>query len=542
MYKKMLSDFSAGVNLACAPLQLGLDSQRTAWATGLNVEIFSTKGVCRQNGNSLVTTVPENRAVTSLFTFTLAANAARRRILYTTANGDFCEFNTETGVHRVMKSGLEPDIKCQYVEFLSGVAVCNGKNEPFYYKCDPDGISAEVCSMNTVANDGETPVIPCAMCAYKSRLWLAAGDTLYFSALGTFDDWETVNDAGFIANFHCDAAPVRALKPYKDYIAIYKRDLVYLLSGNSPADFAITPFADKGAASQNSVVTAANKQFFFSDALFTLEQTGILAQITLGSEASLNIKPALNGSSELLKTLKDNEGKAFASGGALDKNRLDDVFALPYERKNQLWFFVPTVNNSYINNIWIYDYLHSAWALRSLPQPTLCAASFGENIISGTEDGRILLEDSSMTFDGVPIVFEWKSPFLTLGNPNSRKLLDEFYFLISDTIDNNFIFRAYKDYDTLDAQDYEEIRVNNTQNLIWASDLHDGPQYLWAAENPDDNSADSVFGSRWATPCDTAQKAEVSGSCLAVQFCISGDRPEHNFALLALEYKEITPD
>lgn len=541
----MLSDFSAGVNLACAPLQLGLDSSRTPWAEGLNVEIFSTKGVCRQNGNSLITTVSKNGsgcAITSLFTFTPAANASRRRILYTTSDGRFCEYNTETGAHSVLKSDLKPDVKCLYCEFLSGVAVCNGVDEPFYYKCDPDGVSAEICSMNTVAKDGESPIIATALCAYKSRLWLASGDTIYFSALGTFNDWETVNDAGFISNFHCDAAPVKALKPYKDYIAIYKRDSVYLLSGSSPDDFAITPFADKGAASQNAVVTAANKQFFFSDALFTLEQTGILAQISLGSEASLNIKPALNGSSANLKTLKDSDGKAFASGGALDKNRLDEVHALPYEPKNQLWFFVPTLNNDYINNIWIYDWLHNAWTLRSLPQPTLCAASYGENIITATQDGRILLEDSSMTFDGVPIVFEWKSPFLTLGNPNSRKLLDEFYFLISDTTDNNFIFRAYKDYDTLDAQDYEEIRVDNLQNLIWASDLHEGPQFCWANENQDENAPDTIYGSRWATPCDTAQKAEVSGSCLAVQFCISGSRPEHNFALLALEYKEITPD
>ena len=545
MYKKMLSDFSAGVNLACAPLQLGLDAARTPWAQGLNVEIFNTRGVCRQNGNSLVTTVPQGvsgRAVTSLFTFTPAANSARRRILYTTSDGSFCEYNMETNAHTVLKSGLKSDVKCLYCEFLSGVAVCNGADEPFYYKCDPDGISAEICDMKTVAKDGKNPIIATALCAYKSRLWLAAGDTIYFSALGTFDDWETVNDAGFISNFHCDAAPVKALKPYKDYIAIYKRNFVYLLAGNSPDDFVITPFADKGAASQNAVVTAANKQFFFSDALFTLEQTGILAQIALGSEASLNIKPALNGSSACLKTLKDNNGNAFASGGALDKNRLDEVYALPYEPKNQLWFFVPTVNNDYVNNVWIYDRLHSAWTLRSLPQSTLCAASYGENIITATQDGRILLEDSSPTFDGVPIVFEWKSPFLTLGNPNSRKLIDEFYFLISDTIDNNFIFRAYKDYDTLDAQDYEEIRVDNLQNLIWASDLHEGAQFCWASDNQDENAPDAVYGSRWAIPCETAQKAEVSGSCLAVQFCISGERPEHNFALLALEYKEITPD
>lgn len=594
MYKKILSDFSAGINLACAPLQLGLDSAKTAWAQGMNVEIFSTKGVCRQNGNSLITTVPKNAAVTSLFTFTPGAMPSRRRILYTTASGDFCEFVPQSNTHNVLKSGLTSDKPCFYAEFLSGVAVCNGVDEPFYFKCGAQGASSEICEMKTIAKDGESPIIPTAMCAYKSRLWLAEGDTLYFSALGTYDDWDSADDAGFISNFHCDSTPVRALRPYKDYLAIYKPAQVYLLSGDSQDDFAIAPFADKGAAAQNAVVTAANRQFFFSNALFSLEQSGILAQITLGSEASLAIKPALNGSSDLLKSLKDAQGKTFSAGGALDKNRLDAVHVLSYEPKNQLWVYVPTENNPYLNNIWIYDIVHAAWTLRSLPQPVLCAANYGENIISGTQDGRILLEDTSMTFDGTPIVFEWKSPFLTLGNPNSRKLVDEFYFLISDTIDNNFLFRAYKDYDTLDAQDAEEIRVDNLQNLVWASDLHEGKQYLWAqeasgagsadssaagaaaasdssesSENADDSGSsetvlaasntsvenvdesssntenaddESIYGSRWAIPCDIAQKAEISGSCLSVQFCISGEKAEHNFALLALEYKEITAD
>lgn len=542
MYKKMLSNFSSGVNLACAPLQLGLDSNKTAWAEGLNVEIFGTKGVCRQNGNELLTQVPDAEGITSIFTYTPAERTSRRRVLYTTSSGKFCEYNTETNTHSVLKTGLNTDNQCIYTEYLTGVALSNGYDEPFYYKCDSEGISSQICEMNTVSKDGETPIKAQAMCTYKSRLWLADGDTLYYSALGMYDDWETVNDAGFISNFHCDASPIKALKTYKDYIAIYKPNSVYLLTGSSPEDFAIVPFADKGAASQNAVVSANNKQYFFSDALFTLEQTGLLAQITLGSEASLAIKPALNGNSDLLKTLTDQDGNKYGSGGALDKNKLKQVYALSYEIKNQLWFFVPTINNPYINNVWIYDYINESWTLRTMPQPTQCAANYGENIITGTADGRILIEDKSKTFDGTPIVFQWKSPFLTLGNPNSRKLIDDFYFLISDGVDNNFKFCAYKDYDTLDAQDHEEISVNNLQNLLWASDLHEGEQYLWANEFPDQTQQDTSAGSLWAVTLDTAQKAEISGSCLAVQFCIYGDEPAHNFALLALEYKEITQD
>lgn len=540
MYKKILSDFSAGVNFALAPLQLGLDGTKTAWANALNVEIFSRRGVCRQNGNTLIAQNPDGDGVNSLFTYECQGGVGAKKILYTTTGGKFVEYDVNTGAHSVLKDGLAQDTPCIYAKFLSGVAVSNGHDEPFFYQGDGEGAQGRVLPMNTVSKDGTTPILATAMCAYKSRLWLSAGDTLYFSALGMFDDWETVNDAGFISNFHCDSAPVNALAPYKDYIAIYKKAQTYLLSGSSPDEFAITPFADKGASAQNAVVTADNKQFFFSDALFSLEQTGLLAQITLGSEASLNIKPILNNDATNLREVRGADGVGYAVCAPLDKLRLRSVCAFAYEPKNQIWFFIPTQNNLYLNNIWIYDYLNKSWTLRGLPQPTLCASNYGEQIITGTLDGRILLEDSGSTFDGTPIEFEWKSPFLTLGNPNSRKFIDEFYCLISDTVDNNFEFRAYKDYDTLDAQDHEKINVNNSQNLIWASDLSDGSTFFWADE--DSPSGELASAQRWAVPCETAQKIEVSLSSTSVQFCISGSRVEQNFALLALEYKEITPD
>ena len=138
------------------------------------------------------------------------------------------------------------------------------------------------------------------------------------------------------------------------------------------------------------------------------------------------------------------------------------------------------------------------------------------------------------------IQFEWKSPFLTLGNPNSRKIIDDFYLLISDTVDNNFDFRAYKDYDTLDAQDHEQISVSNSQNLVWAHENSQGNWVCWADD--DSVSGSYALAQRWAIPCETAQKIDVSLSSLAVQFCISGSRLDQNFALLALECKEITVD
>lgn len=536
MYKKILSDFSAGVNYACAPLQLGLDSKVTPWANGLNVEIYCTKGVCRQNGNVLIGLTPEPKAINSIFTFTPSRNPKAVKILYSTADGEFYEYDRLSGEHVLRVVDLRPDTPCVYAEFMGGVAICNGKDTPFYYKGDEDGGLGSFFEMNTVGKDGESPILATAVCAYKSRLWLADEDTLYYSALGRFDDWTSTDDAGFISNFHCDSAPVTALRPYKDYIAIYKRTQTYLLSGSTPDEFAIAPFADKGACAQNAVVTASNKQYFFSGALFSLEQSGLLSQIALGSEASLPIKPILNGDSSNIKTLKDQFGNSFRVGCPLDKSNLQKAHLLYYEPKNQLWLYIPTQNNPYLNNIWIYDITHDAWTHRGQPQPILCASNYGEQIISATDDGRIYLEDVGSTFDDEPITFEWKSPFLALGNVNSRKSIDDFYFLFSDLCDNKFRFCTFKDYDSLDAQDLEVVNVSNSLNMIWADEASEGGQFDWAGDSDDFPSSKGKY---WAVPSEIAEKIDISLSCTALQLCIFGDSAEENFAMLALEFKEI---
>ena len=535
MYKKILSDFSAGSNYACAPLQLGLDSKVTPWAHGLNVEIFSEKGVCRQKGNIKIAQSADGKGICAVYTYTPAKNILAKKILYVTSGGGFYEYDVLSGEHKCLKSGLDPSGHFIFAEFIGGIAVSNAKDAPFFYKGNVNGLAGSVCDMKTVAKDGVSPIFASAMCAYKSRLWLAADDTLYFSALGTFDDWTSIDDAGYISNFHCDAAPITALRPYMDYLAIYKRAQTYLLSGNSGDNFAVVPFADKGANNQNAVVTAGNKQYFFSNALFSLEQSGILSQISLGSEATLAIKPMLNDETMYLRGVKGGDGATYAVATPLDKSSLHKIYLLPYEPKNQLWLYIPTQNNPHINNIWIFDYIHNAWTLRGTPQPISCAANYGEQIISGTSDGRILLEFTGKSFDGVPIEFEWRTPFLALGNVNTRKEISDFYFLVSDSVDNNFRFCAYKDYDTLDAQDQDSISISNLSNLLWASDANDEFQFFWA-----DDSAEHQ--QKWAIGCEIAQKVDLSLACTAVQFCVFGSELNEDFAILALECKEITEE
>lgn len=108
----------------------------------------------------------------------------------------------------------------------------------------------------------------------KGRLWVASGSTLYYSALGKYNDFSTEDDAGYINNFFTNTDSITALKTYKDYLAIYKKDSVALYYlGQAMMIFKITPFADKGT-SANSVVTVNNKQYFVNQGIFSMEQAG----------------------------------------------------------------------------------------------------------------------------------------------------------------------------------------------------------------------------------------------------------------------------
>ena len=303
------------------------------------------------------------------------------------------------------------------------------------------------------------------------------------------------------------------MKPYKDYLAIYKKNNVYLLTGTSPEDFAIVPFADIGACGTDALINVENKQYFLSkNGIFALEQVGELNQIQLGSEISLKIKEEFNNFRDL------NNAKA-----------------LHYERKNQIWYFFSYNSDNYYHTIWINDYLNKAWFKRVLPQNIVTACRFKEFVYTADSSGKIYKEDFGKTFNGEPISFMWKSPFLSVTNPHHRKIIDEFYFLLDAEYDNNFQFYVYKDYDSEYPDDPETIYSIHPEMLIWAD------------ENTSDNipchwSENDLNLPVWAVSRDSLEKAEISESNYSVQLCVEGSQAVQSCAIIGLQFREIYND
>ncbi len=495
-------NLAGGINQSLTKTELGLDTKKIYWADSENVEIFQNRGIIRQLGNTLLTTV--NEKITGMAQMSAYD---KNKLVITTISGKIYIYDGISSSATLVSKTLT-GVKPVFLNFLNGMLIMSESDGLFYIK-NNDNYDVVDCNLKDLSGDTLTGAV---LAVYKGRVWAAKDATIYYSALGTYNDFTSENDAGYINEFYTDTGSITALKMYKDYLAIYKKDSVYLLTGTSPDDFAITLFASKGAVASNAIVNVENKQYFLSNGIFALEQVGELNQIQLGNEISLKIK------------------EEFSSFG-----RLEDTICLHYEAKSQMWFFFPYADDDYFHTIWINDYVNKAWYKRVVPQNIVTACIYDGNIYTADQDGKIYREDFGTTFNGQIIEFMWKSPFLAISNPHHRKMIDEFYFLLDTENDNDFNFSVYKDYDSELADDPERIYSVHSEHLIWADDItSDNLPCHWAKDNENYPV--------WSVNKDTLEKAEISEANYSIQLCVSGENAGQSCAIIGLQFREIYND
>lgn len=355
-------NLSGGINQSSTKTELGMNTKNIYWADAENVEIYQSKGITKQKGNLLFSQLPQTEKILGLHEMKYGEKS---NLLIVTASGKIYVLQNETNL-KLLNKTLSSD-KIAFADFLNGTIVSGNKDEMFFIKNNDD---FDIVNCNLKKSNGEA-VYTTVVTSYKGRIWAVEGSTIYFSALGSYQDFSTENDAGYISDFYTNTDEILALKTYKDYLAIYKENSTYLLSGSTPEDFAIMPFADKGAYSQNGIVSVNNKQYFYSSGIYTLE-VGELNQILLGSEITHDIK---------------EEFEKF------DNSRHKDVFAINYEARNQIWYFIPYKNDNYFHTIWINDIVHKAWYKRVLPQDVTTACIYKKTILTADKNGKIYKED-----------------------------------------------------------------------------------------------------------------------------------------------------
>ena len=88
--KLLFNDLSGGINTSDTKLNLSLQTKKVFSSEAINVELFSDFGIKRQNGNSLIISLPSiddvTQSVTSLF-------FVQHFLLITSSLGNIYSFN-----------------------------------------------------------------------------------------------------------------------------------------------------------------------------------------------------------------------------------------------------------------------------------------------------------------------------------------------------------------------------------------------------------------------------------------------------------------
>lgn len=501
-------NLSGGINQSMTKTELGLDTRRMYWEDSKNIDLLKSNGIKRQNGNTLYYTVTDNEEITGLHQFT---HKDSYKLVITTIGGKIYIYDEENQISTLVDLTLTGS-SVNFRNFLNGFLITTESDKLYYIKNDSDYTVVD-CNLK---NSDDEYITGGIITTYKGRVWVAKGSTIYYSALGKYNDFTTANDAGYINDFHTNTDVITALGEYKDYLAIYKKNQVYLLSGTTAENFAVQLFADKGTKAHHTLVNVDNRQYFLSSGgIFSLEEAGVLLQIHVGGEISGKIKPEFD---------------------KFDETRISESICLHYEKKNQMWFFIPYTDNSYFNTIWINDYVLKLWYKRVVPQNIKGACIFKGNILTFDNTGHIYLEDFGTSFNGEPIEFLWKSPFLALKDPHKRKIIDEFYLVLDNEYDNKFNFYVYKNFDSGYPDDLENVYAVNPDHLTWAkNDNSTEPDYCkWGIDN--------ALVPIWSINSETLEKVEISESNYAVQICIEGRNATDNCGIIGMQFREIFMD
>jgi hypothetical protein len=443
MTNLLLNDWSGGIRYN----GLNQTNKRTSWADAYNIELKSTHdgyGFAKMKGNQniLNSILPENTKILGLFEYIKGDN---KYLVVNTSEGCFYELDTESGLlSEPLKFGLSPTAKCSYVNFQDGVIVSNGIDDPFFYE---HNMPVRQCN----ASRSNIPIRSQAIAQFNNRLFIGVGGTLFYSALGRYDDWTTQDDAGYIADFHNSSASILALEKYGEFLAIHKEGFTFLLTGSSPLDFSICPFTDKGSCSSFGVINAEGKQFFYNEGIYFLEYNSLL-QYKLSDEITPHIKPDLSN---------------------IDRTKIRNIFAIHYPKKCQVWVYMQYLNLAEKSVCWIYDLISHCWYKR-IQQDITYACLFDGDIYTGTVDGKILKEDMTETFDGQPIEFCFSTPYFNFGMASKQKTLEELNIIFDYSCINKFqLSYRYNDDDRI--QDIEYIDELDTTTMIWDDDI----QGLW---------------------------------------------------------------
>lgn len=337
---------------------------------------------------------------------------------------------------------------------------------------------SDISELNAVYKNSDDPNISkpvrgLALQSYQGRIFVGGNDgILYYSEVGLIHGWDLKYGAGAIPSFYDDNSDFTAFGLWDKYLIICKRERSYILDGTDAdtTNWTVSPYSDFTCDSQQSWLVANNSFLVYTrtgGGIYPLLQRTIYNANYQGNELSVKIRDSF----EYVNTAK-----------------FDYIFPVYAPKKKYIMFYIPMLMGVGSNYCFIFDIQSKTWLLRVVPQDVTVAFRYNNEIYIGTSDGKVLKEFSSLTFNGQPIEWYWKSPWFSYGEGSNHLSTREFRINIAEESTNRFHIRNRRD-----GKDTYNTRAvsNNLDSFIGL---------VWDVDNEENSLTDTTWDNdSWVT-------------------------------------------
>lgn len=243
--------------------------------------------------------------------------------------------------------------------------------------------------------------------SWMGRLWIAntsAGRSrVHWSAANNGQDWVTVGDAGFVDVNPDDGQEITALVPSGDYLYIFKRHSVHVISGYKPDNFVLHKIPDvDGCIYHRTAVDHGGAVFYLSD-------NGVRV-VSGGGAAIGEVTP-------LIRYDIQNLTQAQKMGACAGINKF-----------KQYWLCFDSNGDDINDAAYVLNFLPQiqCWSYYTNIKASVFLSLNNTEFISGGDDKIVIrTQDTGESDEGAVIPFEWRSKQHEWTNPFDFKKLQD---------------------------------------------------------------------------------------------------------------------
>ena len=322
------------------------------------------------------------------------------------------------------------------------IAIADGQN----YAASYDGTTYTLLNGSTGSGSGTAPTATESVFAFRNHMFFAksSSEELVFSAPFAENDFTPANGAGSIRVND----KITGLMVFRERLFIFCKDSIYVLSGNSIADFAVEPITRGiGCLDKFSIQEIGGDLIYLApDGLRTIAGTDKIDDIELGTVS---------------KVIQER----------IDDIGFDNITSIVVREKSQYRLFYPTTGGTEKNQLGILGTIKQSnegqigfqWADIIGIKPSSTDSEYIvqiEVVIHGAYDGFVYQQENGITFAGTKMEAIYRSADIIIGDAGIRKSMQRVItnYRSEGTVDARLLLRY--DYDSSDTPQPAAYTIN----------------------------------------------------------------------------------